>query len=121
MSMPNIPEQKFRPSFKQVIIDLLESIALEETALSHLVNAEAEKIQHILNQSKSICPRELLTINKTVSRILDAAIIKEWLLLKKLDLIAEIEMKNEPSQDYEKTKNHCVFNTWTPPEKEIKK
>ncbi len=43
MSMPQIPEEKFRPSLEEVVIDLLASIALEETALSHLIHAEAEK------------------------------------------------------------------------------
>lgn len=119
--MPNIPEQKFRPSFKQVIIDLLESIALEETALSHLVNAEAEKIQHLLNQSKNVCPQDLLTINKTISRIMDAAIIKEWLLLKKLDLIAEIEMSMNTYHEHEKPKHHCALTQWSSSDKEIKK
>ncbi len=43
MGMPEIPPQHHRPDLYHTIIDLLESIALEETALSHLLNAEAEK------------------------------------------------------------------------------
>ena len=45
MSMPQIPEESFRPTKEEVVIDLLKSIAMEENAIAHLLHAEAEKIQ----------------------------------------------------------------------------
>lgn len=46
MSMPIIePSNTSRP---QAITDIIESVALEQTALSHILNAEGEKIQYAL-------------------------------------------------------------------------
>ena len=33
---------------EQAITDLIQSVALEETALSHILNAEGEKIQKVV-------------------------------------------------------------------------
>ncbi|WP_273127134.1 hypothetical protein [Bacillus weihaiensis] len=89
MSMPNIPEGKFRPSMKETIIDLLESIALEEIALSHLLNAEAEKIQALVGKDLDFpsCPsnEEIFKFNHQTSKFLEVIVMKEWLLLRKLD------------------------------------
>jgi ADP-dependent phosphofructokinase/glucokinase len=43
MSMPQIPEEKYRPDVCEVLIDILKSIALEETALANILNAEGRK------------------------------------------------------------------------------
>ncbi len=45
MSIPKIPAECHRRIPVIVIIDLLKSIAMEETALSYIVNAEAEHLQ----------------------------------------------------------------------------
>ena len=45
MSMPVIAMPCNPITMAQAVTDLLESIALEETALSHILNAEGEKIQ----------------------------------------------------------------------------
>ncbi len=91
MSMPQIPEERHRPSLKETVIDLLESIALEEIALSHLVNAEAEKIQTVLK--KDPCEKFLLQVNHSVKSVMDTVVMKEWLLLKKLDEVLRIEVE----------------------------
>ena len=44
MSMPTITTSPNPISMSQAITDLIESIALEETALSHILNAEGEKL-----------------------------------------------------------------------------
>ncbi|MGL5379891.1 MAG: hypothetical protein ACRDBA_08205, partial [Clostridium sp.] len=48
MSMPNIPNinPEVNLEIKDTISMLLSSIALEEIGLSHIINAEAEKIQY---------------------------------------------------------------------------
>ena len=48
MSMPTITTSPNPISMSQAITDLIESIALEETALSHILNAEGEKLQKVL-------------------------------------------------------------------------
>lgn len=49
MSMPEFPEPNPDFTLEQALIMILSSIALEEAALGHIMNAEGEKIQHILN------------------------------------------------------------------------
>ncbi|WP_083659790.1 MULTISPECIES: hypothetical protein [Paenibacillus] len=53
MSMPQIPEETFRPTKEEVVIGLLKSIAMEENAIAHLLHAEAEKVQATINYSTS--------------------------------------------------------------------
>ncbi|MGE5474204.1 MAG: hypothetical protein ACM3UU_08305 [Ignavibacteriales bacterium] len=94
MSMPQIPENKHRPKLREAIIDLLESIALEEISLSHLLNAEAERIQAFIGKNQdfptSISIDEILCFNKTSSNLLDTIIMKEWILYKKLLAALEV-------------------------------
>lgn len=95
MSMPQIPEGKYRPSLEETVIDLLESIALEEIAISHLLNAEAEKNQALVcklfHDDRHSLFSELAECNKATCKIIDTVIIEEWLLLKKLETVLEID------------------------------
>ncbi|MEJ9230883.1 hypothetical protein LAV79_15635 [Peribacillus butanolivorans] len=93
MSMPTIPQEPFRPNKKEVTIDLLESIALEEIALSHIMNAEAEKIQAFVGECLDFptCPKneEIIKFNKGVNQLLETIVMKEWLLLNKLENVLD--------------------------------
>ncbi|MDD4643817.1 MAG: hypothetical protein PHW90_02185 [Bacilli bacterium] len=94
MSMPQIPENKHRPSLKCVVIDLLESVAMEEISISHLINAEAEKIQAFVG-NKTDFPfcneiKEVMDFSKIISDFLEKIIMKQWILLNKLNKIIEI-------------------------------
>ncbi|MBH5318874.1 hypothetical protein I6N90_13800 [Paenibacillus sp. GSMTC-2017] len=98
MSQPNIPN--ITPVISITIGDsinlLLASIALEELALAHILNAEAEKIQFVLGTlSPGIEPppslSQLLLINNSVNQTLQSVMLKELLLVKKLgDIISFI-------------------------------
>lgn len=97
MSFPNIPNVKpeIDLSRDQVINLLLSSIAFEELALAHIVNAEAEKIQSILGTIKGQTVKnpkldDLLEINKSVGITLRNVIKKEMLLQFKLEDILAI-------------------------------
>ncbi|MGN0131497.1 MAG: hypothetical protein ACI4AA_03550 [Lachnospiraceae bacterium] len=75
---------------------LLQSIALEETAISHILNAEGEKLQKAI--SISCDKNDLLEINKSVENMVDKITSLEIVLKSKLDLIAPIldECEKEP-------------------------
>lgn len=97
MSMPQIPEEKNRPSLCEVTIDILKSVALEETALSHILNAEGERSQAMIKKFEC-CPdgRALEGLNESVrqtEKMLNTIIMKEWLLLRKLETAFEINQK----------------------------
>ena len=68
---------------------LLQSIALEETAISHILNAEGEKLQKAI--SLHDCSHEdLLSVNKSVENMVDKITALEIVLKSKLDLIKPI-------------------------------
>ncbi|QST00597.1 hypothetical protein IMZ31_03205 [Pontibacillus sp. ALD_SL1] len=93
MSMSKMPHQPNRPNKKEVTIDLLESIALEEMALANLLNAEAEKIHAFVGECLDFPskphPHEIISFNKGARKFVDSIIMKEWLLLKKLEEVCE--------------------------------
>ena len=112
MGMPQIPDGKNRPNMDEVIIDLLESIALEEMAISHILNAEGEKLQSVIssykNNQTNICGLTKVTnnVNQTISNL----IMKEWLLLSKFNNIKDYSFNINKSKkgcscDYCNTKN----------------
>ncbi|WP_349655131.1 hypothetical protein [Neobacillus sp. YX16] len=105
MSFPNIPNitPLISVSVEQTIPLLLSSIALEELALAHIMNAEAEKLQFVLgtlgDTGVTLSPTEvslgdLLDVNASVQRTLRDVIKKEMLLEFKfenvLDLLATL-------------------------------
>lgn len=108
MTMPQIPEGKHRPSLEETVIDLLESIALEEIAISHLINTEAEKNQAIIckyfnNEKQNGLHngiQEIIICGQNTSKLMDSIIIKEWLLFRKLETTLEIGLfrKEERSE-----------------------
>ncbi len=70
-------------NYKQAYIDVIESIALEEAGLSHIINAEGEKIQKALEIAETT--DDLLKINQSVKRTLATVNHSQMLLQFKLD------------------------------------
>lgn len=68
---------------------LLQSIALEETAISHILNAEGEKLQKVISMPEC-SHKDLLEVNKSVEDMLDKITALEIVLKSKLDLIVPI-------------------------------
>lgn len=94
MSMPNIPNITPIISLDrcETINLLLSSIALEEISLSHILNAEGEKLQHFLKT----CPKHLgdyLEINESVNKTLRTVVKSQLLLELKLEEVAELDKK----------------------------
>lgn len=70
------------------LYDVIESIALQEAGLAHIINAEGEKIQ----KAVKICKKcsELIDINKSVQITLGKVIELESILNSKLKTVQEI-------------------------------
>ncbi|WP_408955247.1 hypothetical protein [Natroniella sp. ANB-PHB2] len=101
MSAPVIPDREQ----EEALTDLLVSIALEETALAHFMNAEAEKIQAVagMMEEGEMTPEEVLDFQKSVSQVMRTPIKKEMLLQFKLedvlDFKRELEINNDNNND----------------------
>jgi len=95
MSFPNIPvvDATVSISVEDSVNLLLASIAFEELALSHIINAEAEKIQSVLgtlfpDQEPPETPPtvgDLLEIDRSVERTLRHVLKNQMLLQFKLE------------------------------------
>ncbi|MCK8823781.1 hypothetical protein [Fuchsiella alkaliacetigena] len=96
MSEPEIPER----TQEEALTDLLVSIALEETALAHVINAEGEKIQAIaqMMENDEIDAEEAIEMQQEVSKMMRMPIKKQMLLQFKLedilDFKEELELNN---------------------------
>lgn len=106
MSLPKIPEMPTIPCIapSAAISLILVSIALEEIGLSHIINAEGEKIQSVVGAME--CGRasvaDLLAVDKSVSELLSNVLKKEILLeLKMTEALAALP--------------HCEHGHPTPP------
>lgn len=101
LAFPNIPNitPTISVTIEETIPLLLSSIALEELALAHIMNAEAEKLQFVLGtlggSGITLSPAELslenlLDINESVQCTLWGVIKKEMLLDFKFRNILEL-------------------------------
>ena len=72
----------------QAITDVIESIALEQTALSHILNAEGEKIQRVI-QITGISEAQLIETNSSVQAMVEAITRLEIVLKSKLDTFSD--------------------------------
>ncbi|MFI2855979.1 DUF11 domain-containing protein [Paenibacillus sp. JSM ZJ436] len=101
MSQAGIPN--ITPSvgitINQTIPLLLSSIALEEVALAHLMNAEAEKLQYVLGTlgpaataltPATVTVSNLLLVDQSVRRTLQDVIKKEMLLEFKFENVLDL-------------------------------
>lgn len=78
---------------EQSITDIIESVALIETALAHIINAEGEKIQKALCVTDDIC-----VINKTnesVTKLISKITFLEQVLVEKLEIACKIQENNK--------------------------
>ncbi|QCT01304.1 hypothetical protein E6C60_0581 [Paenibacillus algicola] len=100
MSMPNIPD--IRPEItlkrKEAINLLLSSIALEEIGLSHIINAEGEKIQRFV-KDHCVDLEDILRINRSVELMLRNVIKNQMLLQFKLEDVMLLDLKEHIDYD----------------------
>ena len=91
MGLPKFPDSKNILSREEAINAILTSIAMEETALSHILTAESEKIQFAIERADkqtgcNMCT--VLKINKSVTDMLDKVNDMQILLKSKLRIAA---------------------------------
>ena len=90
MSMPKFPIDPASLSRDDAINQILTSIAMEELALSHVINAEGEKLQSILGTLEGSTIREpttvdeVLQVNQSVEKTLEVAAKKQMILTQKM-------------------------------------
>jgi len=72
----------------QAITDVIASVALQEAALSHILNAEGEKIQAMLTID-GVKDEQLLALNNTVTRLIRTVTRLEMILQAKLALFSD--------------------------------
>ena len=95
MSMPSYVDTVPVLDRESVINQILASIALEELALSHVINAEGEKIQFALGTlqipdrglSGGITIANLVGLNSSVAATLQAAAESQAALTRKLEAV----------------------------------
>ena len=69
MSMPDIDLEEIPP--RDALAAVMASIALQEAAVAHVLNAEGEKIQAVVNM-EDVTLAELQDINESVSDLVDS-------------------------------------------------
>lgn len=95
MGMPVIvPSETTRT---QAVTDIIESVALQETALSHILNAEGEKIQKMV-ALPDVTPEVLLATNKSVESVVNAVSRLEMILQSKLSTFGSCLCDGAPQQ-----------------------
>ena len=84
MGMPTITQGNKTP--EQVVTDIIESVALQENALSHIINAESEKMQAIIDM-EGATQGQLMALNKSAELMLSAITRLEIILQSKLESV----------------------------------
>ncbi|MCI8423768.1 MAG: hypothetical protein HFF50_09635 [Lawsonibacter sp.] len=93
MSMPSFPPNGADMTREEALTMIIASVAMEELALSHILNAEGEKLQYILGTlpgtSPCACPQDVLAVNKSVTALVEAVTQNQILLKNKLAQVLE--------------------------------
>jgi len=71
---------------KQAVCDLIQSIALEESGISHIINAEGEKLQKVI-ALEDVSVEDLLAVNASVESMIKAITDLERVLESKLEMV----------------------------------
>lgn len=96
MSMPKIPDINPNITRESAINTIIMSIAMEELALGHILNAEGEKLQYILGTLEGSDPGEItfcdiMAVNKSIQETMREARKTERLLQSKLEDVIELD------------------------------
>lgn len=95
MGMPVIVGSDINRS--DAVTDIIQSVALQQTALSHILNAEGEKIQKVVGKD-DVTTKKLLEVNKSVNAMVQSITRLEMVLQSKLQIFEDclcVENKEE--------------------------
>ncbi|MEG0047929.1 MAG: hypothetical protein RSE58_03105 [Clostridia bacterium] len=67
--------------------NIIESVAMEEAAFAHILNAESEKIMAFVN-NEAVTPEQLLAVNASVKSAINAISRLEMQLQAKLEVFS---------------------------------
>lgn len=87
MSMPSFPPNGADMTLEEALTMIIASIAMEELALSHILNAEGEKLQYILGTRPCAAPQDVLAVNQSVTALVEAVMQNQILLKNKLSQV----------------------------------
>ncbi len=100
MSMPSFPPNGADMTREEALTMIIASIAMEELALSHILNAEGEKLQYILGTLPGSCscagPQDVLAVNKSVAALVEMVMQNQMLLKNKLSQVLEFCPPSSP-------------------------
>lgn len=85
--------------------NIIESIAMEESSIAHILNAESEKLQKVISDP-DVTVEELMAVNLSVKKSVDAIIRMEVGLLSKLNLFSNMICQIDWSLYYFTDTNH---------------
>lgn len=74
---------------EESIADIISSIVAEESAIAHILNAESEKLQTIINMADASVS-DLMAANQSVKKTVDTVIQLESALKSKLNMFSDI-------------------------------
>lgn len=74
---------------EESVADIISSVAAQESAIAHILNAESEKLQAIINMPDTTA-QDLLAANRSVKMAVDAAIQLETALKNKLSMFSDM-------------------------------
>lgn len=91
MSLPSYPTISPPLTRSDAINQILSSIALEELGVSHILNAEGEKMQFVLGtlpglSGGSATYEDVLNVNESVKDMLNTALENQFMLNSKMQL-----------------------------------
>lgn len=91
MSLPKFPANDQSFTREDVINQIISSIAMEELGLSHIINAEGEKLQYALGTIEGMTGpvedltlEDLLKLNDSVHETLNSTMMNQFFLKEKL-------------------------------------
>ena len=90
MSLPKFPKPESILTREKAIDAILTSIAMEEAALSHVITAESEKINFVIEHARcqNICIDKILEVNKSAASLLEQVNDMQIILKNKMRLAA---------------------------------
>ncbi|MFC3747105.1 hypothetical protein [Paenibacillus sp. GCM10012306] len=108
MEIKGITSIRSVPAKDEAVSHLIESIASEEKALSRLLETKAEQIRVFSKQNQdqksSSTAADTIQFNKSITQFMDSVVMSEWMLLKKLETVLQLDQEKWKGYSQEKSR-----------------